>query len=127
MRLFKTTLLATITLFALTGCCWTDHSETIKQVAEPMLQELKIFYEKSRRFPTTQERDEMLEKVGCKVSGNTCNYRHKKITLQNWTADDYYNIRMTHNNTYCSLYLNNENGTVDKLICRQEPCIDLGQ
>jgi len=58
----------------LNGCCWTDHSDTIKKVAVPMQKELEKFYTKNRRFPTAKERDEMLEKVGCKMEGNVCVY-----------------------------------------------------
>lgn len=127
MRPIRILLLATMTLFVLSGCCWTDHSATIKEVAEPMLHELQDFYQKHKRFPTTQERDVMLEKVGCRVKGDRCEYKHKKMILQEWIAVDYYNIRMTYGNTYCSLYLNSKDGSVDKLICRQEPCIEFGQ
>jgi len=59
-------------LYLLQGCCWTDHSEEIKKVAVPMQKELEKFYTENKHFPTTQERDEMLERVGCKMEGNVC-------------------------------------------------------
>jgi len=37
-----------------------------------MQKELEKFYTENKHFPTTQERDEMLEKVGCKMEGNVC-------------------------------------------------------
>jgi len=43
-------LLTVLTITLLTGCCWIDYSETIKEVAEPMLKELDTFYKKIRDF-----------------------------------------------------------------------------
>jgi hypothetical protein len=123
----KTLLLTITALLTLNSCCWTDHSETIKEVAEPMLKELDAFYKKEKRFPTTKERNMMLEKVGCtKVEGNVCGYKNRNIVINEWRADNYYSIRMTYQNTYCSLYLNSD-GSIDRLSCKQNPCIDIGQ
>ena len=127
MKLFKTLLLTTATLWTLTGCCWTDHSETIKEVAEPMLVELKTFYWKNKRFPSTKERNEMLEKVGCRVHDDMCLYHNKKIRLDEWTTNYDYKIRMTINNTYGNFNLYKDSGRVSDIRFYQKPCIKFGQ
>jgi len=110
----------------MTGCCWTDHSKIIKEVAEPMAKSLEQFYKKEKRFPTIEERDIMLEKVGCEVHGNVCTYKLKDISLKERVVTNYYDLIMMYQNTYCPLYLNN-NATVDKIGCLQKPCLDIGQ
>ena len=127
MRPIRILLLATMTLFVLSGCCWTDHSATIKEVAEPMLVELKTFYEKNKRFPTTQERDAMLEKVGCRVKGDRCMYHGKTIQLDVWRTNYDYKIRITLENTHGNFNLYKENGKVSDIRIYQKPCISLKQ
>ena len=126
MRLFKTTLLATITLFTLTGCCWTDHSETIKEVAEPMLQELKVFYEKNKRFPSIQERNKILEKLGCKVDGELCKYKKIDLEINTWHTSYDYAIRLDFENTGC-LFGIQDDGNNNRVSCGNSACIELGQ
>ena len=48
-----------------------------------MQKELEKFYTENKHFPTTQERDEMLERVGCRVdlSGNTCIYERENVYI----------------------------------------------
>jgi len=127
MKPSKTLLLTTATLWVLTGCCWTDHSETIKEVAEPMLKELKIFYSKHKRFPTTQERNEMLERVGCKMDGDKCLYQNYKIKLNTWFSNYDYKIRMTINNTHGNFNLYKDSGNISDIRFYQKPCIKFGQ
>ncbi len=126
MKLFKTLLLTTATLWTLTGCCWTDHSETIKKVAEPMLVELKAFYWKNKRFPSTEERNEMLEKVGCKVSGDKCKYKGRKMIINAWKKSYNYRIRIDFENTGC-LFGIQDDGNHDKVECDNSPCVKFGQ
>ncbi len=126
MKLFKTLLLTTATLWTLTGCCWTDHSETIKEVAEPMLVELKTFYWKNKRFPSTEERNEMLEKVGCRMHGDKCKYRSMLILLGQLETSYDYTINFKADNSYCVLhYIKKTNRNV--VNCHQQPCIKFGQ
>ena len=123
----KTILLTIVALATLNSCCWTDHSKTIKEVAEPMLKELEHFYAKKKRFPRIEERNEMLEKVGCRMDGNFCLYSNKKINLNTWITNFDYKIRMTLDYTYCSFNLYKNNGKVSDIRFYQKPCIDLGQ
>ena len=126
MKHIKLLALSIATLWTVTGCCWTDHSKMIKEVAEPMAKHLEQFYKKEKRFPTIEERNRMLEKVGCEVHGNVCTYKLKDISLKERTVTNYYDLIMMHQNTYCPLYLKS-NATVDKIGCLQKPCIDMGQ
>ena len=129
MRPIRILLLATMTLFVLSGCCWTDHSATIKEVAEPMLVELKAFYLKHKRFPTTQERDAMLEKVGCrKVKNKKCIFNRDIIEIERSriTLNQEYEMLLTIENTYCFFGLD-QAGKVFGVGCMQQPCIKFGQ
>ena len=125
-REIKRLLVVAAGVWLLTGCCWTDHSKTIKKVAEPMAKELERFYMEHKRFPTDKERDAMLEKVGCKVDRSMCKYKNKNFVLKKRKTDNYYDLIIRYENTYCPIYLN-YNGKVDNIGCLQKPCIDLGQ
>ena len=127
MKLFKTLLFTTVTLWTLTGCCWTDHSGTIKEVAEPMLVELKIFYQKNKRFPGIQERNEILEKAGCRMDdGDMCRYRSTVVALEELETSYAYTINFKIDNSYCVLhYIKKTNRNI--INCHQQPCIKFGQ
>ena len=125
MKLFKTLLLTTAALWALTGCCWTDHSDTIKEVAEPMLVELKAFYWKNKRFPSIQERNEMLERAGCRVKGDFCTYKKNSININSASGYDY-SITFNNERTFCYIYLNLDGSAIEP-SCHNASCIDLGQ
>jgi len=126
MKAFKIILLTIATLFTMTGCCWTDHSETIKEVADPMLMKLKQFYAEKKYFPNIEERNKILEKVGCKVNGDVCKYKGKKIALKMDETDYDFTIDFGISNSYCVLhYMKKTNRNV--VNCNQKPCIDLGQ
>ena len=122
----KIILLVLTALAILNSCCWTDHSEEIKKIAVPMAKELEHFYEKEKRFPKIEERDRMLEKVGCKMDRGVCKYKNKNFRLKERTIANYYDLIITYENTYCPIYLNNH-ANVDKIGCLQNPCIELGQ
>jgi len=118
MKLQKLLLITIVTLFTMTGCCWTDHSKIIKEVAEPMAKELEHFYAKEKRFPTPKERDNILVKIDFDT--------YENMSFSESNANNYYSIRIIDENTYCSLYLY-DTGKVNKVSCVQNPCIDIGQ
>lgn len=118
MKLLKTLLLTTATLWTLTGCCWTDHSKEIKKIAVPIAKELEHFYAKEKRFPTPKERNNILATINFNI--------YKDMTFSESNANNYYSIRIMDENTYCSLYLY-DNGEANTLNCHQNPCIKFGQ
>jgi len=82
MKTYLKYLLIPLIIYLLQGCCWSDHSDTIKKVAVPMQQELENFYKENKRLPTMEERDVLLKKVGCKMQGNICIYRKEQIKIK---------------------------------------------
>jgi hypothetical protein len=119
-------LFAIVTATLLTGCCWTDHSDTIREVAEPMLKELDAFYKENKRHPNVKERDIMLKEVGCEMDGDECLYDGDKILIEAELYNKDYHMGMTLEKSYCYFYLN-EDGSIDKISCYKNPCIKLGQ
>lgn len=129
MKSLKLLLISSITLLSLTGCCWTDHSETIKEVAEPMAKELESFYKEHKRFPTSKERDAMLLASGCrKVKNEKCIYNGNIIDIERSrkTLNKEYDVLLTIDNTYCFFGLD-KTGNKLNIGCMQQPCIKLGQ
>ena len=126
MKKYLKYLLIPLSLYLLQGCCWTDHSDTIKKVAVPMQQELEDFYTKNKRFPNTQERDEMLVKVGCEMEGNVCVHGGERMLLDTERGNYNYNISYGVGYSYCYSHIN---FAVDKNLihCYKEPCIRLKQ
>jgi len=116
-----------LSLYLLQGCCWTDHSDVIKEVAVPMQQELEKFYKENKRFPSTQERNEMLEKVGCKIERSSCVYERERITIIAYDTTNYqYKLKLRIENTGCYFGIqNSENHT--SVSCANRACISLKQ
>lgn len=119
-------ILTTLTATLLTGCCWTDHSDTIREVAEPMLKELDAFYKENKRHPNVKERDIMLKKVGCEMDGDECLYDRDKILIDTHSYDGEYSFGMTLEKTYCNFSLQ-KNEELDSVRCYNNPCVKLGQ
>ena len=94
-----------------------------------MQKELEKFYAQNKHFPTTQERDEMLERVGCKMEGNVCVYDGERIVIERGYKDTYngqYDFWITLENTICFGGISSR-GKYYKVNCRNKPCIKLGQ
>lgn len=108
------------------NCDRTDYSPIIKKVAVPMQEELENFYTKNRRFPSTQERDEMLVKVGCKMEGNVCVYKRVKMKVKSQVSTYDYNYDLIIENTYCTSFMNKK-GKIYEIWCQNQPCISLKQ
>ena len=108
------------------NCDSTDYSPIIKKVAVPMQQELEDFCTKNKRFPNTQERDEMLEKVGCKMEGNVCVYEGERMIIHLWKTSYDYKIRIDLKNTGCLFGMDND-GSTRFVGCGNSPCINLKQ
>jgi len=120
-------LLIPLTLYLLQGCCWTDHSDVIKEVAVPMQKELEKFYKENKHFPTTQERDEILERVGCEMEGNVCVYGGERLTLiVHYNTRYQYKIRIDLENTGCYFGIQ-YNGNHTPVSCATSACISLKQ
>jgi len=107
-------------------CDGTDYSPIIKKVAIPMEEELKRFYAQNKKFPTTQERDEILKKVGCDMNGSICLYDGKKIKMYSTTISYKFKVVLKFGKTGCSFGIQN-NGNHKKVSCGTSPCIKLGQ
>jgi len=129
MKNLKKILLTTLIVTLLTGCCWTDHSETIKKVAEPMREKLITFYKKSKRYPTREERDSMLKDVGCDINENdkcSIGWHTLKVNKRD-TYGGRYRVQFTIENTTCgfSLYKDGDVGEIGK--CIQGFCLHYGK
>ena len=133
-KIFKPTLIA-LTATLITGCCWSDHSKTIKEIAEPMLKELEAFYKTNKRFPNTKERDVMLEKAGCEMKGDVCFFEGEELTItksgKNLSGDYYMSIEVIDKETNydvasCgfSIYTYDEK---DFVMCSKRPCVTIRQ
>jgi hypothetical protein len=139
--MLKTKLpLIALTATLLTGCCLEDHTKTIRKVAEPMFKELEAFYKTNKRFPNTKERDEMLEKAGCKMKGDICMFEGEELTITKsgkTYGGNSYRVRIEFidksiNNIYkqslasCGFGVY-ESGYQDFVICTKRPCIEIRQ
>ena len=112
-------------MFATTACCLFDYSEEIKEVAEPMLKNLEIFYEKNKRFPTDKERDEMLLAAGCEsVVGGVCEKEGREIlVIPERHLDEYeYYFRLKYDDTSCGFGIYDD-GDITNMFCQVSPCI----
>ena len=112
------------------NCDSTDYSPIIKKVAVPMQQELEDFYTKNKRFPNTQERDEMLVKVGCEMEGNVCVYGgermiFRKVSVNSYNGDYEIDIKMGH--TGCQSGIDSYDGGFSQVSCSNSACINLKQ
>ena len=115
----------TISLF--TGCCWTDHTDTIKEVAEPMLKELDAFYKKNKRFPNNKERDEMLVSSGCsKVKNEKCSYGWKSLQVKLNNRGYNYSMTLKYDHSYCRFGLFDD-GKLMPSSCDKKSCISTHQ
>jgi len=130
MKDIQQLLIILVGMWMFTGCCWRDHSETIKKVVEPMAKELEYFYKVHKRFPTDKERDVMLESVGCKVKKRVCVYDGSNIKVKTRPLvyeGDSYNISFYIEKSYCQLFIDGNSGQVYSFKCGNLPCIELGQ
>ena len=93
-----------------------------------MQQELEKFYKENKHFPTTQERDEMLERIGCRVdvSGNTCVYERERLKIISYESSYDYTVDFGIENTYCVLFMYKKTKR-NTLNCNNNPCISLKQ
>ena len=112
----------------LQGCCWTDHSDVIKEVAVPMQQELEKFYKENKRFPSTEERDEILQIIGCKMDGDICTHNRERMWLfeSRINADGDYVFDLRKENTLCFFFID-PNKAKYNVGCRQQACVSLKQ
>jgi len=135
--MLKTKLpLIALTATLLTGCCLEDHRPTIRKVAEPMLKELEAFYKQNKRFPNTKERDEMLEKAGCKMKGDICMFEEKKLIIrrsEEVTPKRYYfvlisypDIKISRSKASCGFGIHIKSG-IREIRCTKRPCFEFRQ
>lgn len=119
-------LLTVLTITLLTGCCWIDYSETIKEVAEPMLKELDTFYKKNQRLPNIQERNVLLKKIGCKLDSEVCIKGWNRILIIESRTDSYgdYSMELEYKKNSCYFGIDKD-GTIDEIHCSQPSCINL--
>ena len=123
MQNLKKISLMTLIATLLTGCCWTDHSDTIREVAEPMLQEVDGFYQKHKRHPNSEEREAMLRKAGCEVNNGKCLYKGKEFLIEdNEITFNRYYFKIEFKNSYCSFIKYIDDDKV-RLNCNKRPCI----
>ena len=112
---------------ALYNCDTTDYSPLIKKVAIPMQQELESFYATKRRFPTTQERDAMLERIGCKMEGGVCLYEGERIRIIAYDTTNYqYKLKLRIKNTGCYFGIQ-DGGNHTSVSCANRDCISFKQ
>ncbi len=135
-KIFKPTLII-LTATLLTGCCLIDHTDTIKEVAKPMLKELEAFYKTNKRFPNTKERDVMLEKSGCEMRGDICMYDGKELTIAKseekssgayYMSIEYLDEKISYHHTLASCGFGiRANRTLSPVGCSKRPCLELKQ
>lgn len=103
-----------------------NYSSNIKKVAIPMQIELEGFYTKNKRFPTTIERNEMLEKVGCVMDKGVCVFDGDRIRVRVKITKYSYIFRSSLGNTGCFSAIGND-GHYTKASCATSSCIKFGQ
>ena len=115
---------AGIVVFILSGCCLIDNSETIKEVAKPMLKHLDSFYKENKRHPTIEERNKLLLDAGCrKVKNNKCSYGWKTFEIDRYDIEEgSVTMGLSYGDTGCSfgIFSNGEFMTVG---CGTNACI----
>ena len=115
-----------LSLYLLQGCCWTDHSDVIKEVAVPMQKELENFHSQTKRLPTMEERDVLLRKVGCRMQGNFCFYKRERIKIITFMKSYNFKLELSVENTGCFFGISKSRKHT-KVTCDNGFCIDLGQ
>jgi len=91
-----------------------------------MQQELEDFYKENKRFPSTQEKNEMLEKIGCVMEGNDCVYERERIILDEHETNTVYTIDFEIENSYCVLFRYKKTNR-NTVVCNNKACISLKQ
>jgi hypothetical protein len=126
MKHLKKTILITLVATLLTGCCWTDHSKTIKEVAEPMREKIATFYKKNKRYPYKEERDSMLKDVGCDINENDkCSIGWHTLKVDKPDIyNDYVKFSIEKSRCSFSLYKDGDVGKIGK--CIQGFCLHMG-
>lgn len=121
-------LISLIAILLLTGCCWTDYSKTIKEVAEPMREKIATFYKKNKRYPYKDERDSMLKELGCDINENdTCSigWHTLRVDKPNYYNGNYY-VDLSIENSSCTFMIY-RNDTIDNIGCFQDFCLHMGK
>ena len=128
--------LIALTAILFTGCCLEDHRPTIRKVADSMLKELEAFYKTNKRFPNTKERDEMLEKAGCKMKGDVCVFEEQELVIERSeevTPNRYYYISIEYQDkktslsmASCGFGINSKLG-IREVRCIKRPCLEFRQ
>jgi hypothetical protein len=111
-------------VFLLSGCCAFNYSAEVKEVLIPMQEELSSFYTKNKRYPNIKERNEILDKLGCKVFNNKCKYSGNKFNITSEIFIGKYKIGLEKGSSRCYTGLL-KNGQKDDLSCYQDGCYKL--
>jgi len=135
MKIILKYIIVALSLWLLTGCCLFDNTKVIKKVAAPMLKELRAFQKKNKRFPTIKERDIMLDKSGCKLTGNICIFEGEKfMVVRKGEGNFSYDLSIqrfekgtSHIIASCGVGLTKLGKRLHPVICSQELCISLRQ
>jgi hypothetical protein len=113
----------------LVGCCPKDYTSEIRRIMVPMQKNLKVFFEEEGIYPSTAQRDILVEKSGCKITDSqkkTCIYKNRSFTYESnleLTQNRYF-FSIAKKGNHCSMHMTTE-GKMEKIQCIKESCITL--
>ena len=110
-----------------TGCCGENYVKEMKKLSNNASQQLAEFYKKNKKYPTIEERNEILETIGCTMKSETiCSYNDRDITVKSTNDNIGYDISLYLGKNFCYFGLNTD-GIADSVSCRKNDCIKIGQ
>ena len=114
-------------LLLLSGCCASNHSSKMKEILEPIQKELVSFHKKNNHYPTKDERNTLLEKLGCKISKDKCKYLGESFSIHSESNErNEYDLSFILENSRCYVGLFKD-GDSKGVSCNQDSCLGLKQ
>ena len=122
----KYLLIIPVALF-LVGCCGENYVKEMEGLSQKTTDKLLTFYQTKHKYPKINERNSILESLGCKmISENVCSFNGRKISVESKIYLKNYRIYFTMGKNFCDFGIN-EDGSIDNVSCRKDDCISLKQ
>ena len=120
-------LLIILLSLLLVGCCGENYVKEMEKISNNTSQQLVAFYKKNKKYPTIEERNKILETVGCTIKNKTtCSYNGRDITIKSEKRNTGYRIKFYLGKNKCFFGLNLD-GSIGSMSCRKDDCIKIGQ
>ncbi len=128
MKKIKILLSITI-LFMIFGCCPTDYTKDIKKIMNPFSKGLTDFFAENGEYPTSEQRDKILENAGCKIvdsNNKICKFKGQSFTYESnlELSRKLYFFAIAKKGSHCYLDMSPDGKIVDKK-CIKDSCINI--